>query len=394
MSKIFCRSQWLLISSSMLFAISVALSLFCSPAFAEKTKYVTIPIYYLTDRAKVGEKFGTHRRYPIKCMHEMFYGTAFITVANAQHLDTSDKTIEQLGWRGSNKKGGKTSQKDMISSDDYAAAKSEFFKRIKTALDKTQQNEFVVFVHGACDPFEDSAQDAADLAYYVKKPVVMYSWPAATKWRSYFVDGVNNEWSQAHFNMFCKDLCDFNEKNPIQVVFVSHSMGNRLVVRSLPFSYGKGLVREWEIVSADIDASTCRHYLMGITEDSSKIRVYVSNKDKMLPFAQMLAGGYYRTGEAANQVVVPKDWKEKNPGQIERIDFTSIDKGFTGHSIPFELLGNIINKDAPPDGYVLEPESLVHANGLVRIANRSEKIENTTGDLPNQFCKRVVKVKK
>ena len=362
------------------------------PALAEQPKFVTIPILYLTDRVKYGETFGSHRRYAVNCKHEMYYGTAFITIPNSDHLDSSDKAFTELGWEASRKKAAKVSKKEMISPEDYVAAKGEFFKRVKGALEKAQQNELVVFVHGACDGFEDCAQDAAELSYHVRKPVALYSWPAASKWRSYFVDGVNNEWSQGHFNMFCKDLCDYKEKNPLQVVFVSHSMGNRLIVRSLPFSYGKGLVREWEIVSADIDAATCRHYLMGLTEDDSKIRVYVSNKDKMLPFSQMLAGGYYRVGEAANQVTLPKDWKE-GAGQLQRIDFTVMDHGFSGHSIPFDLLSSIINKEAPPDGYALEPESTVHGNRLVRIANRSEKLGNTTGGLPNEYCKKVVKVK-
>jgi esterase/lipase superfamily enzyme len=384
----------LLTSILTVFTICAAVVLTCNPAFAEQPKFVTIPILYLTDRIKHGERFGAHRRYAVNCKHEMYYGTAFITVPNSDHLDTSDKAFSELGWEASGKKAAKVAKKDMIAPEDYAAAKNEFFKRIKNSLDKSQQQELVVFVHGACDAFEDCAQDAAALAYHVKKPVALYSWPAASRWRSYFVDGVNNEWSQAHFNMFCKDLCDYKENSPLQVVFVSHSMGNRLIVRSLPFSYGKGLVREWEVVSADIDAATCRHYLLGLKEDESKIRVFVSNRDKMLPFSQMLAGGYYRVGEAANQITMPKTWKENGPGQFERIDFTVLDHGFSGHSIPFDLLSSMINKEGPPSGYALEPESSVRGNRLVRIANRSEKLGDTTGGLPNEYCKKVVKVKK
>jgi esterase/lipase superfamily enzyme len=250
-----------------------------------------------------------------------------------------------------------------------------------------------VFVHGACDAFEDCAQDAATMAYYSEKPTVLYSWPSNPKWRSYFIDGVNNEWSQGHFNTFCKDLLALQTEHPLQVIFVSHSMGNRLVIRSLPVTYGKGLVSNWELVSPDMDADTTRHYVMGYDEAKAKIRLYVSNKDKMLGLSQILSGGYYRLGEAANQASMPPDWKGSKPKQIERIDFTAIDTGFHGHSIPFALVAHILKDDKPGDNLELVPETKVRANRLIRFANRSEKLNDTTGGLPPEYCKRVMKVK-
>jgi len=193
--------------------------------------------------------------------------------------------------------------------------------------------------------------------------------------------------------MFCQDLVAFQKDHPVQVVFCSHSMGNRLVIRSLPVTYGKGLVNEWEIISPDIDADTCRHYIMGLHEDQSKIRLYVSNKDKMLPLAQMLSGGYYRLGEAANQAQAPAFKSGVTPGNFERIDFTSIDTGLHGHSIPFSLVASITHTDKPGDHLQLVPETEVHANRLVRFVDRKEKLAATTQGLSPEFCKRVVKVK-
>jgi esterase/lipase superfamily enzyme len=366
------------------------------PAFCDSKdvpKYVTVPVYYLTDRNKKGEGFGSRRRYPTQCLHEMYYGTMFVNVPNKEKIDVSQKEFDVLGWKAADEKTRKVSPKTMIDPADYAAAKTEFFGRIKSALEQSGHPDLCVFVHGACDAFEDCAQDAAMMGYYMQKPIVLYSWPSNPRWRSYFVDGSNNEYSQAHFNMFCKDLCNLQKTTPVNAIMVSHSMGNRIVIRSLPTSYGKGLVSEWNIVSADIDAATCRHYLLGLEPDNSKIRVYVSNKDKMLPLAQILSGGYYRTGEAASKIEIPKLWTDTQRAGFERIDFTAIDSGFDGHSIPFSLIADITRHDKPALDYELVPETEVRANRLIRFANRAEKISDTTSGLPDQYCKRVVKIK-
>jgi len=359
----------------------------------DAAKYVSIPVYYLTDRDLEGESFGHHRRYHSHCQHEMYYGTAYVVRPNKDNK-TDKEMMNRLGWKEVEKKPPKVATKDRIDPDDVKKSKREFFDRLKDALAKSKQTDLCVYVHGACDAFEDSAQDAADMAYAMEKPLVLYSWPSTPKWRSYFIDGSNSEWSQGHFNMFCKDLLSFQQEYPgMHAVFLSHSMGNRLVIRSLPVVYGKGLVSNWELMSPDIDADTCRHYIMGITPDASKIRLYVSNRDKMLPLSQILSGGYYRLGEAANKVVVGPVAERMPPGQMERIDFTVLDTGFTGHTIPCDLVAHIFTNNEPGPHLVLVPETQVRANRLVRFANRGEKLDDTTGSLPPEFCKKVMKVK-
>lgn len=384
----FLRAFWLF---SLLFVICPL-----SPAVAAKkadngAKSVIVPVYYLTDRDEHGDTFGTHRRYPFHCQHQMYYGTAYVAVPNDAHKKESE-TFSRLGWKPSEqKKPDKIARKEMINPADGEAAKKEFFKRIAAAIDQSGKKELCVYVHGACDPFEDSAQDAADMAYYLEAPTVLYSWPSASRWRAYFIDNVNAEWSQGHFNAFCRDLLAFQQEHPIKVVFCSHSMGNRLVIRSLPITYGKELVSQWELISPDIDADTCRHYIMGMKVDDSKIRLYVSNKDKMLPLAQLLSGGYYRLGEAANQMQKPPPGVSAST--FERIDFTAIDHGLSGHTIPFSLVANIVRTDAPGDHLKLVSETEVRANWLERFADRKQKLKAATQGLSPDFCKSVVKDK-
>ncbi|MFX8708268.1 alpha/beta hydrolase, partial [Acinetobacter baumannii] len=85
------------------------------------------------------------------------------------------------------------------------------------------------------------------LAYSVEYPVVFYSWPSVPKTLKYVVDGGNNEWSQEHFNMFLNDLLQFRNEHKIHLIIVSHSMGNRLVMRAAHLLERTQLVRDAEL---------------------------------------------------------------------------------------------------------------------------------------------------
>jgi esterase/lipase superfamily enzyme len=348
---------------------------------------VIIPIYYVTDRNLKGETFGVYRRYPSQCKHEMYYGTTFVAVPNTKKKIENEK-LKALGWELSDKRPPKIAPKDRIDPANCEVAKKQFFDRLKKELDQTGKPDLCMFVHGACDPFEDSSQDAAELAYSLEKPMILYSWPATNKWRGYFVDAGNNEWSQGHFNQFCKDLMAFKAEHPLQLTSISHSMGNRLVIRALPIVYGKGLVSDWELVSPDIDADTCRHYTMGYQEIKSTLRLYVSNRDKLLPFSQILHGGYYRLGEAA----MPTVSRHVKAKLLERIDFTAIDHGFTGHSIPNDLIANMVASNTPGSQLALVPETDVRVSRFAKFAGRSKDFGADSKEAAD-YCSRVVKTK-
>ncbi|HEY9714485.1 MAG TPA: alpha/beta hydrolase, partial [Chroococcales cyanobacterium] len=172
------------------------------------------------------------------------------------------------------------------------------------------------------------------------------------------------------------------------------------------------LVSDWELVSPDIDADTCRHYTMNYKE-KSVIRLYVSARDKMLPLSQMLFGGYYRLGEDIALVALRARGSHKSgaheqesgtdatkaaeamdsnldPELFEKIDFTEIDQGFRGHSIPYDLIAHMIANGKPGPGLKLEPAKFVKLNRLTRLVSR--KLEADEENMPRPiFCKRVVR---
>jgi hypothetical protein len=103
----------------------------------------------------------------------------------------------------------------------------------------------------------------------------------------------------------------------------------------------------------------------------------------------MINGGYYRLGEAANPA-----WERRRQDKaefLERIDFTLLDKGWYGHSLPFELVADMVRSDKPGQGFALVPETSVHANGFARFAGRSEHLGPISSEA--DFCSRLIKVK-
>ena len=385
-------------------------------AYKEKHENVTVPILYLTDRTLDDKKnYGAKRRYVVDCKHHMYYGTASVVVAD-EHHKLSEKLGQQLNWRAGNNLHREHVSCDKILTGSPQKDKEEFLKRLEAALDSSGADKVCVYVHGAEDSFNGSAEDAASLAYSLEMPLIMYSWPSNPKASGYFVDGGNNEWSQGHFNMFINDLSEFSKKRKIDVVIVSHSMGNRLVVRAAHLLQNSRIVSDAELVSPDIDAETFKHYIMGMENKGATIRLYSSTHDKMLALSQMLHGGYFRLGEgvgtvfgamgrsqkkqdgdsvvSSSKVLSEKTFTpapEHQPGVMERIDFTEVDSGFTGHSIPFDMLASMIKTNKPGPGLLMAHSKPGKGSGLARFLcswKRLGKV-NDTGD--NDLCMKIIK---
>jgi esterase/lipase superfamily enzyme len=91
----------------------------------------------------------------------------------------------------------------------------------------------LVFVHGyAAEPHEAVIQ-AGQLAHDVNchKKVIVFTWPTRGLYLSYFVDGINAEWSVPDFVRLLELVHGLPGTQRIHVV--GHSMGARIVVRGV-----------------------------------------------------------------------------------------------------------------------------------------------------------------
>lgn len=377
--------------------------------------FVEIPVLYLTDGNERGDTFGAERRYVVDCQHYMYYGTAYYRVNNELGR-SSGSSFEMLGWHGAEEASGKITRKNKLETGSPEKDKSEFFQLIAGALDRSGSNRLCLFIHGAADPFEDAVADAAELEYYLNCPVILYSCPSNGKLRKYRIDEGNAEWSQQHYNTFLKELEDFSEQHPLQLSLVAHSVGNRLLARSVGVMRKATMITDASLVSPDIDAEIFKHYVMNYQSRGAKVRLYVSNRDKVLPFTQMLYGGYYRLGEGVGSILAmvstaPQSFgrarqgaskplstkvSKQNPAaasaeHLEKIDFTNLDKRWIGHNFPFALVSSLIQTGKPGPGLALLPEKAGKGNKFARFARWLNDLPPTDETTPG-YCKRVVKV--
>lgn len=378
-------SFWLLMLLCPVFAGEDTSSAASHGQTVRAPKYVTVPVYYLTDRNIEGKGYGYRRRYPGRCQHDMYYGTTYVTIPNHKSQQP-DPLGDKLGWKYSEDKPKVKDTDDRVNPAEPAAARREFFGRLDRALENAGNDELCIYIHGAASSFDDAALDAAELAFALHRPMVLYSWPSKPKLLDYGIDSGNCEWSQGHFNIFCRNLYAFKSRRPLHVIMLAHSMGNRFIFRAMHFLYDSQLISDCEFVSPDMDNDTCRHYVMGIRKINYNLafRLYVSRKDRMLKLSQRIHGGYARLGEGSapvstnsllEQITVRKENKkdektvlatmspesketgEENLGVLERIDFTAIDKGFTGHSIPCQLIADMVDGRKPAGIELVEEEN-------------------------------------
>jgi esterase/lipase superfamily enzyme len=339
---------------------ALMLSLFASTrafaATAEPSRFVTIPVFFITDRNLVKSTsadmaFGNDRQYDKVCKHDLNLGVAFCVVENNKDKVISD-SLAGLGWKNANS-GNLEHKVDVRTEGDYQKRELAFYSTlIKPAL-TTPDHELLVFVPGYMSSLDSGLISAARFAYDSERPVLLYSWASGAKLKNYFSDEANVEWSQDHFDHLISRLSTLHTLFPDQPVHVrlfAHSMGSRLVLRAVPLLRGNPAFREISLVCPDIDEGLFQHYVSkyGSTKGSANIRLYLSHKDKMLQLSRRLHGKHSRLGQTSlsakeedqtpkDTVDVTADLRQSNH-RFQTIDFSDLDRGRMGHRIPVELI--------------------------------------------------------
>ncbi len=416
--------------------LSALCLLLCCPAWAKDAvhpKYVKLPLLYITDRDSTAKGFGGNRILEKGAsIYNLHFGSVDCTAANSQCKNLSDEE-RRLGWTDSHAPVPIAIHPDAGSGTDKAF--DEFGKTVTEAVEKSGSKEVFVIVHGFNMKFTTTVKSAAALAYQVKRPVIIYDWPSKGRLGGYDVDAGNNEWSQEHFDRFVEELKEIKNRTGIKFNLLAHSMGNRLVIRSATVIKVRHIFDQIYLVDPDFDAETFVHYLIRFTRNNeeldkertaggekiepTKIRILFSHKDRALPLAQFVFGGYTRLGQAADTMLsivfnplalaesqvnsvkeILSDEKSKPMSELnaagfvkfEWIDFTSLDRGIIGHTIPYQLIANLCSTNTPGDGLQLLDSSNSTPNRLTRlflgVFHQKQHISSKLGS-----CKRVVSVK-
>ncbi len=325
---------------------------------------VDVPVYYVTNRQPETVKdkliYGKKRRYHNVCS----YGVERTLLSHSAADQKVEGALWDMGWRGSNVRLGKTKPNTAplakaIESQPIAS-KREFFARLKAATELSPSKQLVVFVHGFNNSFESAAESAARLEASFKSPVLLFSWPSQHETLKYTSDECNVEWSWPDFRILLRDLDEYIGAE--NIILVGHSMGNRLVMwstvsRADLANNKPPKLKSLVLSSPDIDAGTLRAWSALMRTNSDSNWVFISHKDIPLRLSrgihgQQRAGGIQKYPKAHD---VDLEWKYPDiPYGFKSIDFSNVDNGPLGHSIPYPNIESISREGLPAEGFDLK----------------------------------------
>jgi pimeloyl-ACP methyl ester carboxylesterase len=392
---------------------------------ATPAKFWRVPVFFVTDRnlepvtpKSPDTNFGPHRKYIGECKHDPFMGSAYCVIPNYECKPLTQALID-LGWTAADAKDKDGNFKaTILPGDSFDNIQKDFYEQVHQKALLTADKNIFVFAHGYKNSFKSGMHTAAKLAYYAERPLIYYSWPSVCAFRSYDSDENNVEWSQEHFNDVVTQLDQLcTDDRSLKVRLMAHSMGTRLTIRACPFLREKSWLAEATLICPDIDAGLVKHYARRYlsANGTTTIRVYMSQRDKALAISQILHGGYTRFGECADsiaslglkalgaeaaktQATTPEDEAkfaavlEKTKKRMQTIDFTDIDLGMVGHSVPAKLICSMSFTNEPCEGLKFENEESGERSKLSQRLSKMTKLFERDEMPIKGTCLRVVKV--
>lgn len=369
-----------------------------TPVASQASEIWKVPVIYVTDRQPLKTSFGPYRAVERDTVSRVHSGIAEVCVEQKNKTPLFDWQKES-GLTAVDKKIAPAVT--MFEGQSIKDLADGFDEAVKAAVAKSANKEIFIFVHGFNTSFREASIDAAHLGLFTGCPVVLYSWPSASKLSGYTVDECNNEWSQEHFNQFVDHLARLKESQKLKISIVIHSMGNRLFVRGIPIFSGKGLFSDIYMCNPDFDAQTFIHYLSRYIQENGlqpnvRAQLLISRKDKALTAAEALFGGYTRLGQGIDftlsALTSPQQFgsvwsrgqgsarQTKTSGSVNdaklidsieqsfRVyDVTAFDFGLIGHKIPYDFIAWMHHRNQPPPGFTLVEEKSKGPNKLSRF---------------------------
>jgi predicted alpha/beta hydrolase family esterase len=232
-------------------------------------------------------------------------------------------------------------------------ADDEFFKVLRSRVERSETKEAWVFIHGFNMSFETAARRTAQLASDLRfdGAAVFFSWPAQSGRLRYAADEANIAWSAAHFRDF---LVAVTQRCGAKAVnLVAHGMGSRAAVAALETlaaeqALGAPLFREIALAVPDVDADAFRSTgAPALVRAAGRVTLYASSDDPSLRLSKEIRS-FPRAGDAGSGLVVV-------PG-IDTIDASAadaslgreFDAGDRRLATVGDDLGQLLSADRPP----------------------------------------------
>lgn len=282
-----------------------------------------IRVWYGTDRAPVhGDARQGFTNHPSPA-GEAHYGQCMVWIPRAHRFgEVKTPLWDRLVRRAGN---GRLRLEDI----EPAASAADFAASIDAVLGNVEDRDrtATVFVHGYNTSFEAAVIRAAQMGFDLRVGGVtaLFSWPSAAKWAQYLRDADNVEHSEPALSEFLDTLTTATSLT--RVNFIVHSMGNRLVARTLtslaPRLQASGVqVGAIVLAAPDINVRMFKQLAHVYPALCSNTTMYVSEADKALAVSYRGVWRTPRAGFTPPITVVPG---------VHTIEVSGVDASRLGH---------------------------------------------------------------
>jgi len=290
---------------------------------SQAEEFVTIPVFYGTDRKRVSASTETVA-YGFERSDDIELGICDVSIPKEHrtgHLESPSFWKLEFRYDPS---------RHVVLQRVRPLAADEFHDRLRHDVEGSVRREVLVFVHGFNVTFEDAARRAAQIAYDLEfgGPAVMYSWPSRGKLSpaGYRHDSVNAMFTVAHLRQFLQSIGDRSGATAIHVI--AHSMGNQALTNalkeiSLAPSAPAVPISEVILTAPDIDAGIFRQMADQFRKAAQRVTLYASANDRALHLSKKYQGNFVRVGDCSTELFV-------FPG-IDSIDVSAVDSNLVGH---------------------------------------------------------------
>ncbi|MGN6801231.1 MAG: alpha/beta hydrolase, partial [Ginsengibacter sp.] len=213
---------------------------------------------------------------------------------------------------------------------------SDYYNYLNKGFNNSDKKAALIFVHGFNTSFAESAWRCGQIAYDIPFPGItgFFSWPSGGKALDYLRDIERADASVSPLTQFIEDIVLHTHVEELH--FIAHSMGNRILTRSLnqliqkdSFKNSVATIAQIVLAAPDIDRDVFNNEIYPEFKGIGTRRtLYASNQDKALFLSEKLRIGLKRLGEGGADIYIADG--------IDTVDASNIISTGIHHSYIFE----------------------------------------------------------
>jgi esterase/lipase superfamily enzyme len=292
-------------------------------------QYMTIPVFYATDRKRTNKKDLNN-----------YYGNERGTFETGRcevsiPLDHALGEIERPKWWKLEFEENPEKHVTIVTIDPQE--ENAFYPGLEEITKNSSENDAFIFIHGYNVDFSEAIYRTAQIAYDIsfEGAPILYSWPSKGTLAGYFADEDSVKWTVRHLKEFLSRVMGLKSLKKLHLI--AHSMGNRALSDALMAlkEISSTPIHQVILTAPDIDSQIFTEMIVpSITSSAQRITLYASSRDRALRASKAIRTDIQRAGDAGEDIIVIDG--------IDTVDASHVDTDVLGHSY-FSETESLIN---------------------------------------------------